>query len=57
MTQAQILQSALLEDFFSRLINLTTNELANEQYIAEETQDGNRIKAIRKELNNRMRYA
>ena len=54
---AQILQSALLEDFFSRLINLTTNELANEQYIAEETQDGNRIKAIRKELNNRMRYA
>ena len=57
MRQAQILQSALLEDFFSRLINLTTNELANEQYIAEETQDGNRIKAIRKELNNRMRYA
>ena len=57
MTQAQILQSALLEDFFSRLINLSTNELANEQYIAEETQDGNRIKAIRKELNNRMRYA
>ena len=57
MTQAQILQSALLEDFFSRLINLTTNELAHAQYDAEETQDGNRIKAIRKELNNRMRYA
>ena len=57
MTQAQILQSALLEDFFSRLINLTTNELANAQYDAEETQDGNRIKEIRKELNNRMRYA
>ena len=57
MTQAQILQSALLEDFFSRLINLSANELANEQYIAEETQDGNRIKAIRKEINYRRMYA
>lgn len=57
MTQAQILQSALLEDFFSRLINLTTNELANAQYDAEETQDGNRIKAIRKEINYRRMYA
>ena len=57
MTQAQILQAALLEDFISRLINLTTNELTHAQYDAEETQDGNRIKAIRKELNNRRMYA
>lgn len=57
MRQAQILQAALLEDFFSRLINLSTNELAHAQHDAEETQDGNRIKAIRKEMNNRMRYA
>lgn len=57
MTQAQILQAVLLEDFFSRLINLSTKELAHEQYNAEETQDGNRIKAIKKEMNNRMRYA
>lgn len=59
MTQAQILQSQVMGDFFVRLVNpwvmYTDSELMKLYYIAIDTQDGKNIEAIRKEMNRRNR--
>ena len=55
MTQAQILQSQVMGEFFSRLINpwsiYTDKELMKLYHTAIDTQDSKNIAAIRKEMN------
>ena len=57
MTQAQILQEALLSDFLFRLSkafeNDTDQELKHKFWDAQEEQDGRKIRAIRQEYNKR----
>ena len=61
MTQAQILQSQIMYDFFSRLVNpweiYTDKELNKLLWIAQEEQDGKKIRAIKSEMNRRNREA
>lgn len=57
MTQAQILQSQVMGEFFSRLINpwsiYTDKELMKLYHTAIDAQDSRNIEAIRKEINRR----
>lgn len=61
---AQILQQDIMNDFFCNLASCfsanplgvyTDKELADLKWIAEEEQDGKKIKAIREEMNRRNR--
>lgn len=55
MTQAQILQSVLLADMFRRLTDYTDSELMNVKQCAVELRDGRYLKAIKNELDRRVR--
>lgn len=59
MSQAQILQETLLNDFLFRLSktfeNDTDQELKIKLWDAQEEQDGKKIKAIREEMNRRIK--
>ena len=57
MTQAQILQTQIIRNLWSRLIDLTDKELMYNKYLAEETRDGKQIEAIKLELSRRIREA
>lgn len=59
MTQAEVLQSQIMSDFFSNLFSVfendTDKELTKKLWDAQEEQDGKKIKAIREEYNRRRR--
>lgn len=55
MTNAQILQATILADFFRRLTDYTDTELMEVKQCAVELRDGRYIKAVKNELNRRVR--
>ena len=55
MTQAQILQSVLLADMFRRLTDYTDSELMNIKQCAVELRDGKYLRAVKNELDRRVR--
>jgi hypothetical protein len=57
MTQAQILQAEMMTLFWNRLTDFSDSELMHHKWIAEETQDGKQIRAIKREMNRRIREA
>lgn len=60
MTQAELLQQTLLNDFLFRLAKTfetdTDQELKHKFWDAQEEQDGKKIRAIREKINEQHKY-
>ena len=59
MTNAEFLQFQVMNDFFSNLFSVfendTDKELTQKFWDAQEEQNGKKIKAIREEMNRRIK--